>query len=325
MSNTTRPSSQLSVEKLGPPGLKGELHVLAITAYENRTDSERLNDTSTRSFKVAAQLSKTPLPAGPINGDFGPNDGGSYLHIPANYVMSRVRCPDGMFEIKKNERGEQSLVVFECDATSVATAKAKFLRAVLPFIDHLAFLANCPLFVTMVRVEDPANLRTSFDYTAPYREVVVNPGVSLLRQELAPVYALYRDAKNSHSPFYSFLCYHKILDGLLGTIRAGLRARAAKRGIQLTSRREVVPESPDVATAFRPYVGKSIKVFFDDVMTPQYRNAVAHFIARDGSILNLSMPEEMERYSSVLYVSELCVRTVIDGHEKWLTELEAET
>lgn len=318
-------SDEITSEKLGPPGVKGELHVLAMMQNETRSDTERLTDSTPRAFKIAARLAKAPQPTGNIKGDFGPNDGSSYLHIPADYVISRVRCPDGMFEIRKNEQGEQSLIEFECEATSTTEAKAKFLRAVLPFLDYQAFIANCPLFVTTIRVEDAANLRTSFDYTAPYRAVVINPHVKLLPPELEPVYALYRDAKNSHSAFYSFLCYHKILDGLLGTMRANLRARAAKRRIELTPRRELVPDAEEISPTFRNFVGKPIKAFVDDVMTPQFRNAVAHFILKDGSVLNLSSPQEADRYNSILYISELCVRAVIQGHESWLAEMEAKT
>lgn len=316
-------SDEITVDKLGPPGVKGELHVLAMMENETRTDIERLHDKTQRFFKIAARLAKAPQPTGNIQGDFRPNDGSSYIQIPPDYVMSRVRCPDGMFEIKKNELGEQSLIEFECEANSLIEAKAKFMRAVMPFLDYQAFLANCPLFITTVRVEDATNLRTSIDYTAPYRTVVINPHIKFLPPELEPVYALYRDAKNSHSTFYTFLCYHKILEGLLGTMRANLRTRAAKKMVELTPRRELVPDTEEIPQTFRNYIGKPIKAFFDNVMTPQFRNAVAHFIAKDGSVLNLSSPEEADRYNSILYISELCVRVVIQGHEGWLAEMEA--
>lgn len=315
-------SVEIPSEKLGPPGVKGELHFLDMTEKETRSDTERFHDTTKRPFKLAARLAKTPQLTDNIKSFFDQNDGSSYLHIPTEYVMSRVHCPDGMFEIKKNEQGEQSLIEFECEAAGASEAKEKFLRAVLPFIDYQAYLANCPLFIATIRVEDCANLRTSIDYTAPYRAVVMNPHIKLLQPELAPVYALYRDAKNSHSAFYSFLCFHKILEGLLGTMRADLRARATKMKIDLTPRRDMVPDADEIAPTFRKYVDKPIKTFFDDVMTPQFRNAVAHFITKDGSVLNLSSPKEVEHYNSIIFISELCVRAVIQGHETWLTELE---
>lgn len=323
MNNPTAPSTSIPVEDLGPAGTKGELHVLAMMPSETRTDEERLNDTSSRSFKITARLAKAPLPAGNIKGDFSADDGGSYFHIPPDQAFARVRCREGMFEIKTNAAGEQAIVEFECQSTGVAKAKTLFLSAVLPYLDRQAYLANCPLFVTSIRVEDPTNLRTSMDYVSPHREVIVNPHVASLNPELAAVYALYRDAKNSHSDFYTFLCHHKILDGLLGSIRAAIRSRAAKKKVELSARRDVVPASSDIAPQYQQWIGKPIKKFFDDVMTPQFRNAVAHFITKDGAVLNLSAPQQIDRYASILYVSELCVRVVVENHEAWINELAA--
>lgn len=323
MNTTVHPSTSIPVEDLGPAGTKGELHVLAIMPSEVRSDEQRLRDNSSRSFKIAARLGKALPPVGDIKGDFGSNDGGSYFHIPPEQAFVRVRCREGTFEIKKNAAGEQAFVEFECQSVGVAEAKAVFLSAVLPFLDHQAYLANCPLFVTSIRVEDPTNLRTSLDYVSPYRDVIVNPHVKSLNTELAAVYALYRDAKNSHSDFYTFLCYHKILDGLLGSIRAAIRSRANKQKVQLSARRDVVQASPDIAPQYQQWIGEPIKKFFDDVMTPQFRNAVAHFITKDGAVLNLSAPQQIERYAGILYVSELCVRTVIESHEAWISELAA--
>lgn len=323
MNTTSSPSATIPVDHLGPAGVKGELHVLAMMPIETRSDETRLRDQTQRTFKVVARLAKTPFSAGNIKGDFTPEDGSSYFHVPDECVLSRVQCREGMFEIKKNAQGEQSYVEFECEAKGVTQAKELFLNAILPFLDHQAYLANCPIFVATVRVEDPANFRTSIDYVSPYRKVVINPHVKTLHSELAPVYALYRDAKNSHSDFYTFLCYHKILDGLLGSIRAGLRARAVKKKIQLSHRRESVPNSEHISLAFQTWAGKPIKAFFDKVMTPQFRNAIAHFITKDGTVLNLSSPQQIDRYANILYVSELSVRTVLETHEVWLSELAA--
>lgn len=323
MNITSAPSTSIPVEQLGPAGTRGELHWLAITKNETKSDESKLGDQTRRKFKVSARLGKGPTPPGDIKGDFTPEDGDSYFHVPPEFILSRVRCREGMFEIKKNLKGEQSFVEFYCEAEGVARAKELFLCAVLPFLDHQAYLANCPLFINTIRVEDPTNLHTTIDYISPYREVTISSHIKTLHSELAPVYALYRDAKNSHSDFYTFLCYQKILDGLLGTIRSHLRARAAKKKINLSQRRDLVPSSKDIAPQFQAWIGEPVKAFFDDVMTPQYRNAIAHFITKDGAVLNLSAPDQMTRYTSILYVSEVCVRAVLETHETWLQELSA--
>lgn len=322
MRTTPAPSIEIPVDRLGPPGVKGELHVLAIMANEQRRDEDRLQDQTERQFKVFGQLSKNPPATENIKGDFGADDGSSYLALPDHAVMSRVRCAEGMFEIKKNNLGEKSLVEFECVATNPAEARKKFQTAVLPFLDYLSYLANCSVVVAMLRVEDPKNDRISMEYVSPYRKTTVNPHIANLFLELAPVYAMYREAKNSYSDFYKFLCYYKILEGLLGTFRANVFSRARSAHIDLGRPKETVPTSPEIPSTYQAHIGKPVKAFFDGVLTPQFRNAVAHFITDDGAILNMSSPEHIDSYGEVLYVLELCVRTVIKSHETLLSKLQ---
>lgn len=322
MTTTPNPNAQIPFEKLGPAGIRGTLVVLAVMENDTRRDEDRLYDKTPRPFKVLASLGKTHLVAEGLNGNLGPEDGGSYLRIPDNATINRVSSPEGDLEIVKNSRGEKSLVRFECTATSISEARRKFLELALPLLDYLAYLADCPVVVQSIKVDDIWNQAQSLDYISPYRPVVVNPAILEVSYELAPVFAMYREAKNSHSDFYKFLCYHKIIDGLLGTLRHSVRQRARKQKVELLQQRDVVPDAPDIALAFRPYIGKSIKSFFDGVMTPQYRNAIAHFITKDGSILNLSSPANMSRHEDIMYVSELCVRTLIASHQQLVSQLQ---
>ena len=323
MKNTPAPSTEIPVDRLGPPGVKGELHVLAIMVNEQRNDNDRLQDQTERQFKVFGQLSKNPPAAENIKGDFGAEDGSSYLAIPGQAVMSRVRCAEGMFEIKKNNSGEKSLVEFECVATNTAEARRKFQTAVLPFLDYLSYLADCPVIVAMLRVEDIKNDRISMEYVSPYRKTTVNPHIANLFLELAPVYAMYREAKNSCSDFYKFLCYYKILEGLLGKLRVNVFSQARSAHIDLGRPKETVPASSEISIAYQSHIGKPIKAFFDGVLTPRFRNAVAHFITDDGAVLNMSLPGHIDSYGEVLYVLELCVRTVIKSHETLLSKLNS--
>jgi hypothetical protein len=321
MNSDKQPTAEIPIDRLGPPGIKGELNVLAIMQSERRADEDRLRDSSERHFKVLAQLGRAAPATGSIRGDFGPNDGSSYVALPGNAVICRVMCAEGAFDIKKNGVGEQSLVEFTCVATTPKQAREKFQNAVLPFLDYLAYLANCPISVAMVRVEDKKNDRIFIEYISPYRTTVINPHIANLFVELAPVYAMYREAKNSQSDFYKFLCYYKILEGLLGPMRAEVFARARTLSKELPRPKDRVPSEDNILPAYRQYAGKSIKVFFDDVLTPRFRNAVAHFMTDDGATLNMSAPQHLDSYSEVIFVVELCVRSVIDSHENLLRGL----
>ena len=323
MNTTAPPESQIPVENLGPAGTRGELVVVAHMEHECRRDEDRLHDKQSRTFKVYARLGKTALVADSIKGDFGPEDGESYLHLPPTIVAGRVRLDGGLMEFTKNSKGEKSLVQFECAATSLQEAKSKFLEFSLPFLDYQAFVANCPIFIQSIRVEDLQNQTQSIDYTSPYRASYVSEHLIEVSKELAPVYAMYREAKNSHSDFYKFLYYHKIIDGMLGTLRTALNQRARKLKIELQRQRDLVPNDSEISPNYRVHVGTPTKAFFDNVLTPHFRNAIAHFITKDGAILNLSAPATIAKHAEIMYVSEVCVRALIEAHQKLSVQLIA--
>jgi hypothetical protein len=79
-----------------------------------------------------------------------------------------------------------------------------------------------------------------------------------------------------------------------------------------------VPAVPEIPVDQQAYVGKPIKKFFDDALTPRYRNAVAHFMTGEGSILHAGQAEHLDQYAAITLICELCVREVIAGHEALL-------
>ena len=324
MTQSNSTTTTIPYEDLGPAGIRGELHVVDIVTDETRRDEDRLRDSTKRQFKVAARLAKSETIAGDIKFSFDVNDGSSFLLVSETTKLSRVRCQEGMFELRKNSSGEHSLVDFECEAVSAVDARRKFILAVIPFLDYLTFRVDSPLFVTSLRIEDVKNQIRTLDYISPYRAATINPHESNLFPELLPIFALYREAKNSGSNFYKFLCYHKLLDGLFGVMRTNLFKQAKDKGVTLTRQRELVPDSIDIAVSFRQYIGQPIKGFLDGTLTPRFRNAVAHFVTDDGGILNMSSPDHIDSYSDVLYVTELCVRVAIESYQSMLIELHTE-
>jgi hypothetical protein len=322
MSTSETVSAEIPIEKLGPPGIRGQLHILAVLQDDQRTDTERLEDTSERQFKILARLSKSPLDIEGILENFTAKDGGSYLLMSDKTVFTKIDSPEGQFIIQKNEANEFSLVEFSCMSTSINDAKQKFLQGIGPFFDYMSYRTNSPVFIVSIRMEDSKNDNQVIEYTGPYQKSVVNAHLGRFRIEMAPIYAMYREAKNSHSDFYKFLCYYKILEGLLEKLRGNVYKAAKEKGVQLSMSKEVVPDSPDIIR-HREHVGTPLKQYFDNVLTPQFRTAVAHFITDEGVVLNMSDPEHINEYASLILVSELCVRLAIADHESLLNQLHA--
>jgi hypothetical protein len=104
--NAQNLSMEIPTEKLGPPGIRGHLHILAESPNEQLTDEERLADKSERSFKIYARLSMFPSGSESMLRSFSEEDGSSYLLMPTNTAYIKVDSSDGQFIIRKNKLGE---------------------------------------------------------------------------------------------------------------------------------------------------------------------------------------------------------------------------
>ena len=316
---TTTPSMTIPVEAFGTPGLRSILHVVPQFEGGRGTQGEVFRDVSEREFVIAARLSKGPAIPGEIKGDFTEKDGESYLTAPDASVL-KVDSGLGSFEVRKNDRGELSLIELRCVGANESRARTNFIDTVYPVLDHLSYMHNAALFVTMIRVVDAAHQSTHIECASPYRQQDIRRPIRVLFDEMKPVYSMYREAKNSDSDFYRFLCYYKIMEGLLGKMRADALARAKEAGLTVKIDRDLVPDDGDLVPELKPYIGRSIKAFVDNVLTGRFRNAMAHFMT-DAGILHVSSSAELQAYAGVAFASDLCARVLIARHENILSQL----
>ena len=317
--NTT--SARIPTEKFGPSGIAGRLSVLALIPGEMRQDLDRLTDTSLRTIKIRATLSKAAALNEEFNFSIGPDDGSSYMLLPANQVTLKIATNDGAFFIKRNKSNELSYIEAEIPTMSIDDASKKFRRMVTPMLDHLSYLNNCPIFVGKIIYSDEKNNNEAGDYVAPYRKSVINNSVSLLSGSLMPIYAMYREAQNASSNFYKFICYFKIMDGLMGKMRADVFQMARDASINLEGTKLIVPDHEDIQGDLRQSIGRPVMELFDGLLTTKFRNAASHFMTKDGSILNVSDPEHIDNYAGVILICELCVRLSIADHEAMLQKV----
>jgi hypothetical protein len=180
LQKVSSPSMQLDSSKFGYPGIKSELHILAIREDEQRTDEERLYDISLRDFIVSGRLSKAPIANDTIKGDFTKEDGNSYFLLHHSVGLKVEMPPDGTFEISKNAQNEASFVTLKCTARTTNEAKSMFLKVCAPFLDHLSYRAVCPVYIVGIRIEDSSNLHTAIELIQPYKAATIGTGTAKL-------------------------------------------------------------------------------------------------------------------------------------------------
>ena len=69
-----------------------------------------------------------------------------FFLMPEDALFYKLVSRRHTFEVKKNESGELSFIQFDCVAKSITEARHAFIRAALPFLDHLAYVAKLPVF-----------------------------------------------------------------------------------------------------------------------------------------------------------------------------------
>ncbi|MBN1225569.1 MAG: hypothetical protein JXA79_01130 [Deltaproteobacteria bacterium] len=312
---------KLQIDKLGTPGIPGELVLVNVFINDNTPDEVRLKDKSQRSFIVKAKLSKSPQISERIDTSVNLEAGDSYILAHKDAIYSKLKTNDGEFQVLHNKERELSGIKYECLATSIQEAKFFFNRSVSFYLDYISYTVNVPIFIPLTECIDIKNNINAINYICPYPRATVNPHFKNLNQALLPIYALYREAKNSISSFYKFLCYYKILEGIFNHIRPETFKEARKNNIDLPQVKELVPKIEELLDINNDTAGKSIKEIYDKRFTPEFRNKVAHYILDSGQILNVSDYSTSANFSRELLLIEICVRIIVNNQEKYCEQL----
>ncbi|MFH1690464.1 MAG: methylamine utilization protein MauJ [Candidatus Eisenbacteria bacterium] len=317
----------IPIDKLGPPGHEGNLILSFANESDDRTERERMTDSTEREFDVMCVLNRRPDSSRSLQAGIAPSDGDSFLLVPDAVESVFLDTTAGRVTLSKNERGELAGARMKCAATSHSRALDTLNQALAPWLDYYSFKANVPVVIGTLHSIDVKNRTASTSFVSPHKSVVVPEGVGEMSPEIQPIYALYREAKNTSSNFYKFLCYHRILEGIYGggKLRANLMRSARRAGVNIVWPADRVP--PTLGTDGLPadFVGRAISDVFNRELTSEYRRNVAHFRAKDGTILNPSSYSWNSKFAQVVRVSEACARTAMESYEKALEELERGT
>lgn len=317
-------SVTVDAKRLAPPGISGDLW--SVQQKPGTTDANTqstLSDKTEREFEVRCVCFRDSGFDRDLRAQTTFDVGTSFFSVPEAPHPGFFDSAGVTFEVILNRDREIAGFRARIHASSPIDARSKFSRALTPVVDHLAYSADTPLITSSPSVHDEKNLVWVFGYTSPYTSKVIHPGMVTPYLELAPIYGLYREAKNATSPFYRFLCYFKILEGVFDTLRRDLFKRARKVGATLTKVREVIPDHPELRVVSPELIGRSIRDYFDTVLRKEFRDGVAHFILDSGRIISPSDNEAVAAFINVILPAELSCRAVINQHEMYLSELSS--
>ncbi|SEN36735.1 hypothetical protein SAMN05444354_1444 [Stigmatella aurantiaca] len=321
---------KMSVEfsKLGAPGIQHELYIVGSSVPGRTIGHEQTNaalkDSEERNFQIIVHLGKEP---GSFSGDLDitmdPSKGGSliYKHPDADFTI--IEATFGRVAVHLNARGEFSALELQCLAKNVRDVFSRYSDALATLVDHVAFHHNVPLFVRYVALWDAKNNILTASYTVPYRSTVLSEDWLTYDLALRPYYALYREALTNPSVFYQFLCYVKILEGVIRKAYPAIIREAKSAGTTAPRLDVRVEEDPEIRGLARNWIGKSIQQTFNDYLQPEFRNAIAHFSNEDEEPLVVSNYIAGATISNNILLARQCARGAITAIEQILHKLKS--
>jgi hypothetical protein len=155
------------------------------------------------------------------------------------------------FEGFANSKGRLARLVFRTlQAASFSDAELKANHAVQEFLSQVSVCFNVPLIIATTHMVETSTSNQRIEIVTPFLPRSFASDASARPIDGFQVYAsLYREALNSNSPVYRFLCFYKIIEGL--RIRRNRLAITRQQNGESASRaREVLPADTNAAHAW---------------------------------------------------------------------------
>jgi len=300
--------------KLG--GLAGEhQYITIVPGYDDPKDPRNAVPPAGQAgpYRVVFTLARRGFPLLPEDqfSMAGALEGDSHILLDSEGIGIAVnaKLPSGLnlrFHGLKNPRGCLGKVEVDLErAEHVTDAEDQAYRAIAPMLGSWSLQLDIPIQIYQVDVLEIGTGVARISMTTPFRETLLTvPPEEWLRPVLAMYGSLYREALNSTSTVYRFLCFFKIIESLYRR-RDRLTQEAQQKGKQLRYPREAIPSQADdflpwlhsvfpaghewddldLRMIFRPEaLGKKIRTLYKGELRV-VRNSIAHALLEGGELV----------------------------------------
>lgn len=200
--------------------------------------------------------------------------------------------------LEPNREGRLSKVKVALEAESFADAEARAYYEASAFLSYVAFELDIPLRIahTLVKETGTQSVRVGFVRQFGYKgagnlaeDALLNRGTGLEMkgQTYEALTSIYREALNSDSPFYQFLCFCRVIQRLKERLRPRWQKAIAEHDRRLLPsypKRERFPASEDEGTEYFPdaVASKKFNAVYDECLRP-LRNGIGHVFLEEMS------------------------------------------
>jgi hypothetical protein len=235
-------------------------------------------------------------------------------------VMHIQMSSDSM-DIKLSKNDENRLRMISCRIRSIDRNDAlrKGYNIVARFLSYQTFVYASSSCIFAMRIRDEFNQATweckpQFTEPAP----LYFPSMVNVSKELDVLLSIYRDAKNTFSPFYRFLCYYKILEAFYEHRHVFSEADIVikKNDFRISRPRRSITKAMVVKSMLHhrmsEFIGKAYGKYFEYLRSNE-RIMVAHVFPSDKTkeIADLNDYDLYSEFVSLGNLTELIARDIL--------------
>jgi hypothetical protein len=215
-------------------------------------------------------------------------DIGAVMTVPVRRADGSADDIEMVLEPNPEGRLSKGSVSLQASNFSEAERRAHFEAA--SYLSHLAFELDLPLRIahTYIKEERTGHARTGFVRQFPYKGMGNLPDMELaIKPDPFPaLVSIYREALNSDSPFYQFLCFCRVVQRLIKPLRPRWRNTLRERDPERMPRYEKgekFPKDGEEPKRFPNEVrGEKFTKVYAKRLRP-LRDGVAHVFLEDAS------------------------------------------
>jgi len=223
-----------------------------------------------------------------INLDKMLQTGNSLLTMPTGAVEVRVKIFNDqeakVVVFSSNEHGRLSSATINLSASNFLDAETQAFDLVMPILSWWSFRYDTAVDIAAYNLieEQTQAQKWMFNLVGKVKALDFNIG-GASHPEYRSVFSAYREGNNSSNPFYQFLCFYKVIEGVRNLRDRRRKATLVAGESYREPPDEIIPNSiSDIGTfnnldmaAFTPYLGKKFTRIKDE-LRDELRNVIAH-------------------------------------------------
>ncbi len=199
--------------------------------------------------------------------------------------------------LKPNEHGRLSRVIIILEAENFLDAEKRAYFEAASLLSYLAFELDIPLRIAHVSIKEIASGQVTVGFVRQFgykgmgnltsRDVGGNwSALKIVGGAHAALTSVYREALNSESPFYQFLCFCRVIQRLKERLRPRWERMIVERDIRLLPTYRKLERFPDGGEEDEKFTedvrGMKFTAVYDDRLRP-LRNGIGHIFLEDMS------------------------------------------